>query len=611
MAPLRVAMSLALLALLLSSAPANADARTGSTTPELIERAVDAGELRRVEADLLLADALAGRPVPDAYRGDAPFEGTLVLLELRRRLDRMPPGEGRAELREALEPRAEAATVCEAFASPPNTHLTDHFYIEYPPVIGGGLTINDYAAALEAAWAAEVASFGWAAPPVAPTPAPGGRYHVQVQPLGPAYYGLVSSRGTHAGFVGNNPSTSWNEGDAYASCMVLNSDFDPFAGTPIAALQATAAHEYNHALQFGYGALSGTNIPDPIFIEGGATWMEDEVFDTANDNYGYLWPNFANDMGEYDTDRPYGYWITWRGMTEPYGTGISGGGEDVMQRFWEITSRNQGEGLQALDAALIAEGTSLAAAYHAYAVAVRFNRPCGGGYTLPYCLEEGPSYVAAKGPPPTHGSLGGIGSSFAGSIADNYALNWVSLPAGLPPFQVALQNTSRGGRFRASVACDTGTAIRVVPSTDVADGGEAAFVRRFEPSGCQQIFVVVTNVSQTAADPTTSAQRPYSLTVTPPARPSRTKLTTAVRGDEIEASGRVRPAQRGEKVDLTLFRKKGKRWDPVSSRDVKLKKGKRFTGTFRVPKATRCRVEAAFPGDRDHLPSSDARSFAC
>jgi hypothetical protein len=70
--------------------------------------------------------------------------------------------------------------------------------------------------------------------------------------------------------------------------MVLNRDYSAFPGTPLAALQATAAHEFNHSLQFGYGAITGANSPDDSFVEGGASWMEDEVFDSSNDNYNYL-----------------------------------------------------------------------------------------------------------------------------------------------------------------------------------------------------------------------------------------------------------------------------------------------------------------------------------
>ena len=136
-------------------------------------------------------------------------------------------------------------------------------------------------------------------------------------------YGFVT--GTHYAAHRNNPATPWNEHDAVASCMVLNQNFGPFPGTPTNAMRATVAHEFNHSIQFGYGALSGFGNVDDVFVEGGATWMEDEVFDTSNDNYNYLWPSFTTPMGKY-AKFPYPYWIVFRAMTERFGTGTANGG---------------------------------------------------------------------------------------------------------------------------------------------------------------------------------------------------------------------------------------------------------------------------------------------
>ena len=128
---------------------------------------------------------------------------------------------------------------------------------------------------------------------------------------------------------------------------------------PQQALDATTAHEFNHSLQFGYGALNGDNVPDDNFIEGGATWMEDEVFDDANDNYNYLYPEFDDSMGEHDEGDIYAYWLTWRGLTERFGTNGAGLGEQVMQDFWELTSRNAGDNLTAMQQALANKGSTL------------------------------------------------------------------------------------------------------------------------------------------------------------------------------------------------------------------------------------------------------------
>ena len=330
--------------------PALASAGPKAATPELIERAANEGRVQRDTATLYLAYAL-GRPakLPAAYRSDTPWDGTLPLRALRAAVPRMKSGPKREEAEKIINPAAPPGSG--ASCSTSSTDLatstsTTHFYVEYG-TLDPSLSISDYTVSLEEGWTTEVDSFGWAAPPVAPTPAPGSKYHVRIDNLGNGLYGFVSNSGTYAGPVGNNPNTAWDDVDAQASCMVLNRDYTGFPSTPQASLDSTTAHEFNHSLQYGYGALNGANTPDAEFVEGGATWMEDEVQDAANDNYNYLWPTFSDSMGDYDAS-PYAYWITFRGLTERYGAGVAGGGEQVMQDFWEETSKNTGNNLTAI-----------------------------------------------------------------------------------------------------------------------------------------------------------------------------------------------------------------------------------------------------------------------
>lgn len=243
--------------------------------------------------------------------------------------------------------------------------------------------------------------------------------------------------------------------------------------------------------------------------------MEDEVFDASNDNYNYLWPKFDMCMGEY-INSPYPTWILFRGLTEQYGTSSSNGGEQIMQDFWEETSKGTSENLTALNVALQNKGSNLADAYHQYAVAVKFNKSCGGGYTYPYCFEEGANYVSAAGPTAVHGNISSIGSSYnSGSVADNYALNWVSLPTGSNPYGVTLANTG-GGQLRGSVVCDTGSALNVTPMSSVVGNGETAVINHFDPTGCTSVIAVITNQHQTSANPSSCTQRTYALSTTTP-----------------------------------------------------------------------------------------------
>ncbi|MGI9081708.1 MAG: InlB B-repeat-containing protein [Thermoleophilaceae bacterium] len=531
--PTRFAALTCILAGAIGLVPAAADAAPKqAATPQLIERDARAGKIERDTATLYVAYAL-GRPgkLPATYRSDTPWDGTLPLLRVREAVKRMKPGRRREAAQEALAVTAPSTPSCSASAGAlPNQAQTTNFYVQYGTV-GGGLTLADYLTSLEGAWGKEVTSFGWARPPVSTTPAPGSKYHVRIDALSPGLYGYVSSGGTHAGLVGDNPATAWNEGDAYATCMVLNRDYSSFPSTPQASLDSTTAHEFNHSIQFGYGALSGANVPDDDFVEGGATWMEDEVYDSANDNYNYLWPDFADSMGDYDGS-PYPYWITFRGLTEHYGTGVAGGGEQVMQDFWEATSKNTGNNLTAMQAALAVRGTTLADAFHAYAVAVKLNKPCGAGYAYPYCFEEGPAYVATAGATAVHETIAAVGDSTPNArVEDNYALNWVSLPATGGPYDVTLSNTSAGGQLRGSVVCDTGSALSLWPLPAIAGPGATSTLPGFTPASCSGAPVlVVTNQSQTSPNPTTSTLRTYRVSTASSTTPPTSHTLTVSKG---------------------------------------------------------------------------------
>jgi hypothetical protein len=497
----------------------------GLSTPEVLDRAVAKGEIDRDTADLYLAYALSTEHerVPARYMGAEPWDGTLPLLHLQRDLSAGLAGRHAREIDGVLDPgRSTAANDCGNVTGGSSSTTTANFYIDYG-TIGGELDIGDYETSLQTAWDTEIGTFSWAAPPMHDPATPGdrARYHVVIADLGPGLHGFVSAEGDFAGNVGNNPNTAWAESDAVTTCMVVSRDFSGFAGTSQQALDATTARELNQSIQFGYGARTGDdrtgNVADQVFVEGGATWMEDEVFDSANDNYRFLWPNFTRDMGTYSDgagrELPHPYWVVLRALIERFGVGTAGGGEAVLQRYWEEISRDTSEDLVAMNTALVSKGTNLPNAYHAAAVALRFNRACSGGYAYPYCLQEGPAYVAAAGGgPPFQGTIASTPGSFStGSVRDNYALNWVKLPS-TGTYDVVLTNRSTGGLLRTSVACDTGTAIAVTP-LPVAGAGGTTTLQDFSAGTCKPgtVFAVITNQNQTAADPASSTARPYTL----------------------------------------------------------------------------------------------------
>jgi hypothetical protein len=452
------------------------------STPRLLNRAVADGSVSRTQADRYLLYALGGDDrLPPAFRSSAPWRGTVPLLQLHRRIGSMEAGPERSALERELQ--VQGISNCGGETGGPNTLDTTHFHLEYTTV-GGGLTINHYGTSLETTWSTEVTSFGWAAPPLS-----GSRYPVVVSNLSPGLYGFVTTTGT----AGNNPNTPWNEGDARFSCMALNRDYSGFPGTSQQAMDATTAHEFNHSLQFGYGALNGM-VPDIDFVEGGATWMEDEVFDSSNDNYNYLWPNFADGMNSYNAS-PYPYWVTFRGLTERFGANTAGGGEQVMEDFWELVSQNTANNSFALDTALANKGTNLPDAFHAYAVAAKFLRACGGGYVFPYCFEEGPAYAAAAGATVAHRTISSIGGSANGTF-EALALNWVNIPANAGSYDLTLRNTGAGGQLRGSAVCDMGSSLVISPFPAVVGSGGQTDLS-FSSAGCTKAVAVLTNQAST------------------------------------------------------------------------------------------------------------------
>jgi hypothetical protein len=102
--------------------------------------------------------------------------------------------------------------------------------------------------------------------------------------------------------------------------------------SPEQSLRVTAAHEFHHAIQFGYNYYF-----DSFFGEVAATWMEDEVYNSVNQLYGYL-SYYLPYTGTLALNAPldggseYGRWLFSRYLTELHGN------RTVMRAFWEQLS---------------------------------------------------------------------------------------------------------------------------------------------------------------------------------------------------------------------------------------------------------------------------------
>lgn len=157
-------------------------------------------------------------------------------------------------------------------------------------------------------------------------------YAVYLSDLAPeGYYGM-----TTAPVTGAVPSQMFP--NAYTSYIEIDNDYleaifqNSISGTysisqkALMSLQLTAAHEYHHAIQFGYNVFF-----DDWFAEATATWYEDELYDDINQAYNYIANWFRNPSLSLDSfssqtattyGTGYGRWIFNRFLTEQFGDTI-------------------------------------------------------------------------------------------------------------------------------------------------------------------------------------------------------------------------------------------------------------------------------------------------
>ncbi|SNB46379.1 MXAN_6640 family putative metalloprotease [Geobacter sp. DSM 9736] len=175
------------------------------------------------------------------------------------------------------------------------------------------------AAVFDHVYAEEVTRLEYREPPALP-------FHVFLRQLGSQAFGVTETEGS-------------TNGISFASFMTLDNDFadeayGAYRGVP--ALQITAAHEFHHAIQFGYNINA-----DAWYAEATSSWIEDEVYDNVNQVYSYSSAYLRNTNLPLDTDVStstgggYGRWIFNRHLAERFtGTVI----RDIWARIGTVTN---------------------------------------------------------------------------------------------------------------------------------------------------------------------------------------------------------------------------------------------------------------------------------
>ncbi|MDQ4055566.1 MAG: hypothetical protein M3237_23135, partial [Actinomycetota bacterium] len=163
--------------------------------------------------------------------------------------------------------------------------------------------------------------------------------------------------------------------DAWAYCVV-DDDYAAHqfpTNTPRENLQVTVAHEYFHAVQFGYDIAE-----DSWFLEATAAWVEDEVYDAVNDNVQYLSQSPLRlprvPMDTFGGSFHYGTWIFFRYLSERY-PASQGGLPTVVRDMVRKTDGSKGApdlySMQAVKAVLKARGADLPKLFAKFANANR------------------------------------------------------------------------------------------------------------------------------------------------------------------------------------------------------------------------------------------------
>jgi hypothetical protein len=213
-----------------------------------------------------------------------------------------------------------------------------------------------------------------------------GAYDVYVRNAGGGVYGYVQPEYYANNNTGNNEHSSGvNEVNAFTSYMVMRHNYNGFPNTELEAIQVTAAHEYFHAVQFGYDGWEESWV-----MEATAVQLEEMVHDDINDCYQYMpsWFNSPQQALNLDSDsRWYGSFIFF----EYVNSHLS---DEAIRTFWEQSITHDsyyGEySIQTLDEAFDDLGSSFAEMLNGMSVANRVMSSSSAA--SPWDYEEAASY---------------------------------------------------------------------------------------------------------------------------------------------------------------------------------------------------------------------------
>ncbi|PKH39057.1 hypothetical protein CXG46_15150 [Nocardioides alpinus] len=228
-------------------------------------------------------------------------------------------------------------------------------------------------AVMDSVWTAIVDQLGYRAPLTDGAKGGSPQFDVYLKDLGGDLYGLCA------------PEKRVKKRTGSGFC-VLDNDFATAQfpnATPDDNLVVTAGHEFFHAVQFAYDYAE-----DPWMMESTATWMEERIATTVNDNRQYLSlsqiyrPYLPLDFFSRTGGYQYGNWVFWEYLSTKYGT-------DIVKKAWDQAGSLKKDGgkysITALQKVLKSKGglTKVYSTYAAGNLTPAANFPEGAEYVFP------------------------------------------------------------------------------------------------------------------------------------------------------------------------------------------------------------------------------------
>ena len=298
------------------------------------------------------------------------------------------------------------------------------------PTDGDGNSVPDYvdsmAAIFSDVWTYQLTTLGYNQPPSDGTEGGSSHYDIYIRSLGAGLYGYVQSENWASG-NGDNENSSETETLAVTSYMAMQNSYTGFAGnTEIENIKVTAAHEFFHAVQFGYDAYEKGWV-----LEASAVWMEEEMYNDVNDCYQYMTSWFAYPATSLDESGShwYGSFIFFQYIDEHMG------GSEPIRRMYEIgvsSPSNTGDfSHDDIDAALDEQGFTFKGALNGMAVAnFVLSSNSGAG---DYSYQEADEYLVSS--PGIFASISfkeGMDTSISSTSLNRYATEYISLTSNDP-----------------------------------------------------------------------------------------------------------------------------------------------------------------------------------